>query len=237
CIGQIPIRKTDDLVEHGQGIAQTTISYLRNHVKFIFFIGHPLFIGNMRQMSGHILHLDPIEIKDLTTRYYCRQNLVLFGCRKDENSIRRWLLQRFQKSIEGLLREHMHLIDNINLVPTRLWRNSHLLNQSTDILDGIVGGRIKFVNTERGPVLKGNTAIACSTRLNLAGNLLTIDCLCQNTCTSRLTYPPRSTKQKSLCQLIVLNRIFEGVGNMLLPYYRIKCNRTVFTCRDNEIIH
>src|SRR5690606_32492566 len=114
----------------------------------------------------------------------------------------RRLLQRFQKSIEGLLREHMHLIDNVNLVPTRLRRNSHLLNQSTDILDGIVGGRIKFVNIERGPVLKGNTAVACSTRLNLAGNLLTIDCLCQNTKRSRLTYPPWSRNQKSLCQLI-----------------------------------
>src|SRR5690606_40106916 len=65
----------------------------------------------------------------------------------------------------------------------------------------------------------------------------TIDCLGQNSCASSLAYTPWPTKQKGLRQLIIMYSVLQRVGHMLLPHDRVEGNRTVFTGRDNEVIH
>ena len=37
--------------------------------------------------------------------------------------------------------------------------------------------------------------------------------------------------------MLVPDRIFQGVGDRGLPYYGIKGDRPVFSCRNNKIFH
>ena len=58
----------------------------------------------------------------------------------------RGLLQRFEKGVKSAGREHVHFVDNVNLVFAQLWRNAHLFGQRTDVVNRVVGGGIQFVN-------------------------------------------------------------------------------------------
>ena len=61
-------------------------------------------------------HRNAAEIEALAARYdRCGELLQL--CRgKYEYNVRRRLLKRFEQRIEGALRQHMHLVDDINAV-------------------------------------------------------------------------------------------------------------------------
>src|SRR5690606_5838492 len=144
-IADILIRATDNLVKHGQCIPKPTISLLRNNVQPIRFKSYILLLRNGSQVTRHIVYFDPVKIKYLTTRKDSRKDLVFFCCCKDKNSIRRRFFQCFQKRIESRLREHMHLVNYINLVFTSLWRDTNLFNQATDIVHRVIRRRIQFV--------------------------------------------------------------------------------------------
>ena len=59
-----------------------------------------------------------------------------------------WLLQGLQKSVEGRLGEHVHLVDDVHFVFARLWRNTHLIYKASDIIHRIIGSRIELKNIE-----------------------------------------------------------------------------------------
>jgi hypothetical protein len=57
----------------------------------------------------------------------------------------RRFFKRLEKSIEGSLREHMYLVDDIYTVFSHLRRYTDLIHQGLDILDSVVGSRVKFM--------------------------------------------------------------------------------------------
>ena len=161
---------------------------------------------------------------------------MFLGSRKDENRIRRRLLQSFQKGIERRSRQHMHLVDDIDAVSADLRRNSHLIGQVADIVHRVVGGGIKFVDIEAASLVE------CTTRLTLIAGLgaigiLAVDSLGKDTRTSGLTHTSRATKQIGTRQLSALNGIFERRCDTALSHHRRKCLWAVLTGRNNEIIH
>jgi len=70
---------------------------------------------------------------------------VLFRGSKDKNRIRGRFLQSLEEGIESLLREHVHLVYDINAVFTYLGRYANLVCEITDVIDGVVGSGIQFV--------------------------------------------------------------------------------------------
>jgi hypothetical protein len=49
----------------------------------------------------------------------------------------------------------MHLINNINAVSAHLRKNSHFIDQAPDIINGIVGGCIEFMDIKGPGFIKG----------------------------------------------------------------------------------
>src|SRR5215217_4527812 len=90
------------------------------------------FMCNALQVVDGILCGNPLKVKYLATAENGRQYLMLFRCRQDEYGIRRRLFQCFQKGIESRSAEHVHLIDNIYLVPALLRRKTYLVYKITD---------------------------------------------------------------------------------------------------------
>src|SRR5690606_19520612 len=185
---------------------------------------------NGSEMIRHILYLDPVKVKYLTTGKNSGENFMFFCRCQDKNSIRRWFFQSFQKCIESRLRKHVHLVNDIDFVFTSLRRDSYLFNQATDIVHRVIRCRIQLVNTEGISLLKRFTALTSATGFYLFADLCTVYCFRQNTGTSCLPHTTRSTKQKSLRQLIVVDRIFERAGNMLLTNNGVEGHRTIFPC-------
>ena len=60
--------------------------------------------------------------------------------------MRRWFFERFQKSVEGLLRKHMHFIHDIDLVTCAGWTVAHAIDQFADIVHTSTRRGIHFHN-------------------------------------------------------------------------------------------
>ena len=65
---------------------------------------------------------------------------------KNEYCMCRRFLESLEKSVEGSLRKHMDLIDDVHAVPSDLRRDAHLIHQGLDIFDAIVRCCIQLVN-------------------------------------------------------------------------------------------
>jgi peroxiredoxin len=94
----------------------------------------------------------------------------------------------------------------------------------TNILDGVVARRIQFKDVES-IVLVGIATI------------LRVDDLSQNTGTSGFTYPSWTSKQKGLCQFVVVDFVHQGLGHLALTHYIFKGGGTILPGRNNELIH
>src|SRR5690606_11222852 len=149
----------NNLIKHGQCIPKSTISLLRNNVQSIRFKRYFFLLCNGSEMIRHILYLDPVKVKYLTTGKNSGENFMFFCRCQDKNSIRRWFFQSFQKCIESRLRKHVHLVNDIDFVFTSLRRDSYLFNQATDIVHRVIRCRIQLVNTEGISLLKRFTAL------------------------------------------------------------------------------
>src|SRR6516225_10981597 len=64
------------------------------------------------------------------------------GRREDEFDTGRWLFERLQQGVEGVLREHVDFVDDVDLVPPRDWPIAHSLGQVPDIVDAGARSRI-----------------------------------------------------------------------------------------------
>src|SRR5690606_625564 len=189
------------------------------------------------QVVGHILYLYPVEIKNLTAGKDGRKDFVLLGCRQNKYGVRRWLFQCLQEGIKCSLRQHVHLINDVDFIFSGLWWDAYLLDKATDVIHRIVGGCVQLVNAERIPVLERSAAFTGPTGLNAFGKVFTIYCFRQDTRTRCLPNTTRPTEQKSLRQLVIVDGILERTCNMLLADDRIEGYWAIFACRNNKIIH
>src|SRR3954466_6410447 len=86
-------------------------------------------ISNAFQMLGNVADLNSVKVKDLATRKNSWDHLVLFRGRQDEDGIRWRLFKRFKESVESCIREHVNLIDDINLKFSKLRWITDLIDQ------------------------------------------------------------------------------------------------------------
>ena len=115
-VSDVPTCEADYLVEDGKSVAHTTVGFLCDDSQGFGF-GVDMFGCNVLQMVDSVFDADAVEVINLATAQNSRQYLMLFRCGKDEDGMMRRFFQCFQKSIEGGLRQHMDLINDIYLVP------------------------------------------------------------------------------------------------------------------------
>ena len=141
--------KRDELVKHGQRVAQGTVRLLGDDVERFFLGVHPFLSRDVLQVSHGVGHRDAVEVKDLATRQNRRQDLVLLRGGQNEHRVRRRLLQGFQKRIERRLTQHVYLVDDVHFVLALLGRDANLIDDASDVLHLVVGGRVKLKHVER----------------------------------------------------------------------------------------
>jgi len=162
---------------------------------------------------------------------------MLLRCGQDENGKRRWFFQCFQECVEGRLRKHVYLIDDVDFVLPCLWWIADLFYQGTDVFYRIIGSSIEFIDIKGTMIVKASAGGAGIARFCICCNLVAIDCFCQDAGTSCFAYPSGATKQKSLCQVFIFDGIFECCSNVGLPHHMVKNSRAIFSGRNNKVLH
>ena len=117
-----------------------------NHMERLVVDGHVLAGSDHAEVLHYVIDRDPVEVVSLTARQDGRKNLMLFSSRKDEYSMCRRFLEGLEEGIEGSLRKHVDLVDDVHAVLSDLRRYAHLVHQGLDILHSVVGSGIKFMD-------------------------------------------------------------------------------------------
>src|SRR5690606_31659166 len=125
----------------------------------------------------------------------------------------------------------MHLVYDIYFVLARLWCKPHLVHQFADVVHRVVAGGVQFEYVERGLVGKALAGGTFSAGLHIGRGAFAIDGFGQYARAGGLAHTPRTAKQVRMRQVVVPDSIFEGSGNVLLPYYCVEGLGAVFTRR------
>jgi hypothetical protein len=73
---------------------------------------------------------------------------VWFGRGEYENHVLGRLFQRFQQGVECLLRQHMDLIDDINLVSPSNRGEAHIVPELSHLVDAVITRAVNLKNVE-----------------------------------------------------------------------------------------
>ena len=194
-VSDVSTGKTYYLVEDGQGVTHTAVGFQRNDVQSFRFGGNSLFRGYIGQVSYGIFHTDTVEVVYLTARKDGRQYLMFFGGGKNEYGMTGRLFQRFQESIESGSRQHMYLVNDIYLVFTYLRRDTYLLYQLADVVHGVVGCGIQFMNVVRTLFIESCTRFTLVTGFSLCRGSHAVYSFGKNTCASSLSNATRTAEK------------------------------------------
>ena len=227
--------KRYELIEHRLRITHAAVSPFGNRPCRRLIQGNAFLLGNVRQMLGNRFRRNRSQIETLTTRKNGRQNLVHLCGRKDEFHMRRRLFQGLQQGIEGLIGQHVHLVDVVNFEFPLHRRVVDGVAQRTHFVDTVVGSTVDLDNIERCSFgnLQANWVVRIEVDL---GPARTIQCFRKNPRRRGLARATRADKKIGMRQTILLNRIAQGSDHMILPQDIVKCRRTIFS-RKNLIAH
>ena len=145
-ISNVSSAESHALIKKSKRVAHGSVRLPGYNVKGIIAYRHPFLTCDVTQIAHYVRNAYAIEIISLTARKNGRDYLVLFRRTQYENGVRRRFFKGFQKSVEGLRRKHMDLIDDIDAVPAHLRRNLYLVHKGLYVLHTVIRGRIQFVN-------------------------------------------------------------------------------------------
>ncbi|MPM23279.1 hypothetical protein SDC9_69745 [bioreactor metagenome] len=150
----------------------------------------------------------------------CRHFLQLCGC-EDEYDVSRGLLNGLQQCIERTGGEHMHLVDDINLVLAALGRKKHLVLDLADIVDAGVARTVNLddiyvVALGNFPAVRTDSAgVGCR-------SFYTVERPCQDTGGGCLANPSWSTEQVGMGNSSQFDRMLDGGYHELLTHKVVK---------------
>ena len=130
------------LIQQRKTIAHRAIGGARDQADCGEFDFHLFLLGDHLKMGGQGFHIDAAKIEALAARQHGDRQLAHFRGGENEFCVRRRLLQRLQKGIEGLLGEHMHFIDNIDPVARAGRAVAHAVDQFAHVIDAGIRRRI-----------------------------------------------------------------------------------------------
>ena len=120
--------------------------------------GRAFLRGDALKMLDELADLDALQVEALAARQHRHRHLARLGGGEDELHMLGRLLQRLEQAVEGLLREHVHLVDDVDLVAGGVRLVVGAVDQLADVVDAGVGGRVHLDHVEM-PALEDGAAM------------------------------------------------------------------------------
>jgi hypothetical protein len=86
------------------------------------------FSARVGQIGGELGAVDAAQVETLAARQHRHRHFADFGGGEDEFHMRRRLFQGLEQAVESLLGQHMHFVDDIDLVARRDRGIAHALD-------------------------------------------------------------------------------------------------------------
>ena len=129
------------LVEQAEAVARRPVRRPRDHRHGIRFDLYALAPGDIGEMANQQVGVDAAEVETLAPRQHRHRDLADLRRGEDELRVGRRLLKRLQKRVERVLRQHVHFVDDVDLVAGGHRAVAHAVDDLADIVDtGARGG-------------------------------------------------------------------------------------------------
>jgi len=148
----------------------------------------------------------------------------------------RRLFERLQQRVEGILRQHVHFVDDIDLVARRNRRVPHRLDDLAHIVDASVRRGVHLDDVDMPPLGDRHARLAHAARIDRgttgAVQADAVQRLGDQPCSRRFPDAAHTRHQECMCQPVALDRIAERAHHRVLPDKFRKSLRPVFARED-----
>ena len=156
------------------------------------------------------------------------KDLLGFRCREDEFYVGGRFFEGFEQCVERRRREHVNLIDVVDLELSGGGRKSNRFAKFADLFHPVIGGAVDFENVEADPFgdLEADRIIRIKVHLGTAG---AIESLGQDPGGRSFSGTAGTNKQIGMGEAILRDGIFQGLDDVVLPEHIVKCPRSIFS--------
>ena len=228
-------REGDDLVEQRERVADRALAAAGDHVEALFVDDEALVAEDLLQVGDQGARADPAIVEPRDPREDRRQDLVRVRGREHEGDVGRRLLERLQQGVEGLLGQHVDLVDDVDLAPGELRQVVDLLAQRSDVVDRIVRGAVDLDHVDRATLVDGHALLAHVAGLG-RGPMLADQRLGQDPRGGGLAQPTHAAKEIGMVDAVGRDRVGQRARHVLLADHVGEALRTVFA-GEGEVGH
>ena len=107
--------------------------------------------------------IDAAQVETLAARQHRHRHLADFGRGEDELGVRRRLFQRLEQRVERRSRQHVHLVEDVDLVARAHRRVADRIIDLANVVDAVMGGGIHLDHVEM-PALHDGRAVHAELR-------------------------------------------------------------------------
>ena len=225
------------LLQRGERIAHAALGMARHDGKRLVVVVEALLLAHVCQAALDILVTDAVEIEALTARKDGLQNLLRVGGAQHKDHVRRRLLERLEQRVKRRRREHVDLVDDIDLV---LATHRGKVNGVDDLLAHVVyaGTACGIELVDIGVVAFGDElallagAIGHAAARTLGARRLGIAAqqrLGQNARHGGLARAARSAEQVRVGQAPLGDGVLERRDDMLLAHHGVEGERAILS--------
>ena len=150
----------DRLVEHGQTVAHRSVGGAGDQRQGLGRNLDLLGLRDLAEMLDQRLERHALQVETLAARQHRHRNLADFGGGEQELHVRRRLFQRLQQRVEGLLRQHVHFVDDVDLVARGDRAIAHALDQLAHVVDAGARGRVHLDHVDMAVLCDGSAIVA-----------------------------------------------------------------------------
>jgi hypothetical protein len=176
------------------------------------------------EVRGDAVQGQALEVELQAARQDGHRQLLRVGGGEQELHVRRRLLQGLQQGVEAVVGEHVHFVDEVDLVAAAAGRVLHVLQQLAGLVHlGARGGvHLDQVHEAAGVDLGAGGADAAG----LGGDaLVAVEGLGQDAGDGGLAHAAGAGEQVGVVQAVVVQGVHQGAQHVLLPHHFMEIAR------------
>ena len=209
------------LVEQADRVAHAALRRAGDGEQRVVFRTEALGGDDVAQMAGDLRCGNAAKIEALAAAEHSGRDLVRLGGGQDEAGVGRRLLQRLQQRVECAVAQHVHFIDDVDLVAAFAGAKAHLVAQFADVVDAVVRRRVDLDQVDHAPFgdrVAGGAGIAGAFAFRRGA----VERLGQDARRTGLAGAAWPGEEIGVRNAVFAQRVAQGLGYMLLAHHLVK---------------
>ena len=205
----------DELIERPERVAKAARGGARDRADRAVFDLDRLGGGDAADHLRDLLERRPLEVEALAAIDDRRHDLVRLGGCEDEDGVRGRLLERLEERVPGLAREHVGLVEDVDLPVPAGGGVADALAQLADVVDRAIGGSVHLDHVERAAGGDRYARFALATRRQRR-SVDAVERAGEDLGERGLAGAARADEEVGMVDAIALDRVSQGAHHVLL---------------------